>query len=277
MIPERRVQAMKKDYRSDPVRKLLLLGESNGFGMCAGDPRNEWIQTLAGLIRDFQDEPLFARNNSIPGSVIGPSSPGYRFLPDGALPSALERYEREIVGPGPDMAVISYGLNDSRCGNPVERFIADLETIVSGVRARTGALVVITSPYWNTQYNEELWKRHLPWWADDPAWRVFTLTGDDLVLKYVSEMRALAEKHSCIFVDLYSLTENCHWLLNDDQVHFNDVGHRVIGQAVFNAVAQNCSFVGRRSMRLAKEGNLDITNTGGTQCSSRMIQFWLGR
>jgi lysophospholipase L1-like esterase len=268
---------MKKDYRSEPVRKLILLGESNGFGMCAGDPRNEWIQTLAGLMRDFQDEPLLVMNNSIPGSVIGPSSTGYPFLPDGARPSALERYEREIVEPAPDMAVVAYGLNDSRCGNPVERFIADLETIVSGIRARTGALVVVTSPYWNTQYNEELWKRRLPWWADDPAWRVFTLVGDGLVRRYVSEMRALAERHDCLFVDLYALTENCLWLINDDQVHFNDVGHRVIGQAVFNAVAQNCSFVGRKSSRLAKEGSLDITNTGGTQCTSRMIQFWLGR
>ena len=47
---------MKKDYRSNPVRSLIVIGESNAFGMCASDPRNEWVQVVANLIRDFQDE-----------------------------------------------------------------------------------------------------------------------------------------------------------------------------------------------------------------------------
>jgi lysophospholipase L1-like esterase len=268
---------MRKDYRSAPVKRLVLIGESNGFGMCASDPRNEWPQALAGLIRDFQDEPLFVLNNSIPGCVISPRSPGSPFLPEGSLPSALERYEEELIDSRPDLAVIAFGLNDSRCGNPVGRFIEDLETIVRGVRERTDALVVIASPYWNTQYNEDLWKAHTPAWVSDPAWKAFTVSGDALVRSYVEEMRKLAARHSCLFVDLYSLTENCLWLLNPDQVHFNDVGHRLIGQAVFNAIASNCSFIGRKSARLAEEGHLDTTNTGGAQCTSRMIHHWLAR
>jgi lysophospholipase L1-like esterase len=268
---------MTKDFRSAPVRKLALIGESNGFGMCASDPRNEWPQALAGLIRDFQDEPLFVRNDSIPGSVIGPRSPGSPYLPERSLPSALERYEEELIHSRPDLAVIAYGLNDSRCGNPVDRFIEDLETIVRGVKERTDALVVIASPYWNTQYNEELWKTRMPAWVSDPSWKAFTVTGDKLVRSYAEEMRKLAARHSCLFVDLYSLTENRLWLLNPDQVHFNDVGHRLIGQAVFGVIAANCSFIARKSMRLAEEGGLDTTNTGGTACSSRMIHHWLGR
>jgi len=65
--------------------------------------------------------------------------------------------------------------------------------------------------------------------------------------------------------------------MNDDQCHYNDVGHRVIGLAIFNVIAQNCSFIGKKSIRLAREVSLDITNTGGSQCTSRMIQFWLNR
>ncbi len=64
----------KKDYRSEPVRRMVVIGESNAFGMCASDPRNEWVQTVANLIRDFQDEPLHLFNNAIPANVISPRS-----------------------------------------------------------------------------------------------------------------------------------------------------------------------------------------------------------
>ena len=268
---------MRKDYRSAPVRMLVVMGESNGFGMCANDPRNEWPQALAGLIRDFQDEPLFVRNNSIPGSVISGRSTGTPFLPGRSLPSALERWEEEVIGVRPDLVVIAYGLNDSRCGNPVDRFIEDLETMVRDVRKRTDALVVIASPYWNTQYNEELWRTNTPSWVSDPSWKAFTVSGDALVRSYVTEMEKLAARHSCLFVDLYALTENCLWLINPDQVHFNDVGHRLIGQAIFQVIASNCSFIGKKSMRLAVDGGLDTTNTGGAQCTSRMVHEWLNR
>jgi len=268
---------MKTDFRSAPVRRLVALGESNGFGMCAGDPRNEWVQALANLIRDFQDEPLSVENNSIPGCVISPRSPGHPGLPEGSLPSALERFERELIAPGPDLAVIAFGLNDSRCGNPVTRFLEDLETIVTETRRRTSALVVVTSPYWNTQYSSELWKLHRPSWADDPTWASFTREGDSLVKSYVEGMADLARRHGCLFVDLYGLTEECLWLMNDDQCHYNDVGHRVIGQEVFNTIAANCSFVGRKSIRQAREAGLDVTNTGGTNCTSRMVRDWIHR
>ncbi len=268
---------MKKDYREAPVRTLVLLGESNGFGMCAGDPRNEWLQTLANLIRDFQDEPLAVQNNSVPGCVISPRSPGYPGLPEGSLPSALERYQKELIEPAPDLGVLAFGLNDSRCGNPVKPFIEDLERIVADTQKRTSTLLVITSPYWNTQYNPALFNLHRPSWADDPTWAAFTREGDALVKSYVAEMRALADRRSCLFVDLYGLTEDCLWLMNDDQCHFNDVGHRVIGQAVFNRIASSCSFVGRKSIRQAREAGLGTSNTGGAGATSRMVQYWLKR
>ena len=94
---------------------------------------------------------------------------------------------------------------------------------------------------------------------------------------YVAEMRKLAERRECLFVDLYALTEDFLWLMNDDQCHFNDVGHRVISQAAFNTIAANCSFVGRKSIRQARDAGLDVTNTGGTSSTSRMVHHWLHR
>jgi len=100
---------MKKDYRSEPVKKMVIIGESNAFGMCASDPRNEWFQTIANLIRDFQDEPLIALNNAIPANVISPKSPGHVMLPECGKPSAMERYEHDLIAHQPDIAIIAYG------------------------------------------------------------------------------------------------------------------------------------------------------------------------
>jgi lysophospholipase L1-like esterase len=269
---------MKKDYRNRPVKKLVVIGESNAFGMCASDPRNEWVQTVANLIRDFQDEPLHVINNSIPANVISPRSPGHPLLPEYGKPSALERYQEDLIKHEPDLAIIAYGLNDSRCGNPLDAFLEDLEQVVSDTIKKTTTLAVLTSPYWNTQYNKELWNnlKSKPEWATG-EYSSFAKTGRELVWSYVKGIEKLADKYGCLFVDLFSPTENCTWLLHDDQCHYNDIGQRVLGQLIFNAIACNCSFIGMRSSRIARDGKFDIDNTGGTQGMSRMIRDWLGR
>ena len=43
---------------------------------------------------------------------------------------------------------------------------------------------------------------------------------------------------------------------------------------VFTAMASRCSFLGRKSARLAVEGKLNITNTGGTDAKSEWIRVW---
>ena len=269
---------MKKNFRVKPVKKLVVIGESNAFGMCASDPRNEWVQTVANLIRDFQDEPLIVLNNSIPANVISPRSPGHQTLPDIGKPSALERYEQDLIEHQPDLAIIAYGLNDSRCGNPVDFFLEDLETIVAATTGNTSALVVLASPYWNTQYNKKIWDSldPIPDWATG-EYKIFAKTGRELVFSYVRGIEKLADKYGCLYVDLFTPTENCTWLMHDDQCHFNDVGQHILGQIIFNVIACNCSFIGKKSARIMREGNFDIDNTGGTHGMSRMIKGWLDR
>jgi len=269
---------MKRDYWDKPFRRMVVMGESNAFGMCASDPRNEWVQTAANLLRDFQDEPLHVINNSIPANVISPDSPGYASLPAIGKPSATERYATDLIAPDPDLAILAYGLNDSRCGNPLNSFIGDLEHIVSEAMKKMNALIVLTSPYWNTQYDEALWNSldPIPEWAVG-EYELFAKTGRDLVWSYVIEIEKLADKYGCLFVDLFTPTEGCTWLLHDDHCHYNDVGQRVLGHIVFNTIACNCSCIGEKSRRIASHGDFDISNTGGTQGMSRMIAGWLER
>jgi len=260
-----------RDYRSEPVRRMVVIGESNAFGMCAIEPRNEWVQTLANLIRDFQGEPLQVFNNAIPANVIGPESPGYGTMV-GTKPSALERYKTDLIALKPDLAVIAYGLNDARCGNPAGKFLRDLEKIISDTRREANSLIVLTSPYWVPQFDPGLLDSMKVQHNYGPA--PFNKVGREPVLSYVVGMREIAERYDCIFVDFFMANEGAVWLLNDDMVHYNDVGQRVIGQLVFNAIAARCSFIGRKSIRQAREGRFSIANTGGTNAMSKWIEIW---
>ena len=49
---------LRVDMRSEPVRRLVVMGESNAFGMNAVDANNQWVQVLGNQIRLFQDGPL---------------------------------------------------------------------------------------------------------------------------------------------------------------------------------------------------------------------------
>ena len=112
------------DFRSEPVRRIVVMGGSNAYGMSASSPRNEWVQVLGDHIREFQERPVRVFNNAIPSNVISPDAPGYVASDTcGTAPSALERFEIDMIGYGPDMAVYAYGLNDSRCGHDEDSFM----------------------------------------------------------------------------------------------------------------------------------------------------------
>src|ERR1700680_3598511 len=108
---------MLRDLRSKPVRTVVVMGESNAYGMCAIDPQNEWVQVVASKIRRHQDGHLQVLNNSIPSNVISPASPAYQSFRGNyaTAPSALERDSVDMIAHKPDLAMFAYGLNDSLC------------------------------------------------------------------------------------------------------------------------------------------------------------------
>ena len=268
-----KASGLRIDLRSKPVQRLVVMGESNAYGMAAGDPSNEWVQNLANLIRRFQDSPLRVFNNAIPSNVISPAAPGYN--PDRAYstaPSAIERYENDMISYRPDLAVYAYGLNDSRCGHPLNSFMqAYREIVVNTIKKLPDALTVLVGPYWNVQYNAQAW--------EDPKYAKlkvgkFNLPGDALVTSYNKAIAAMASETGALFIDLYSLLEGAMWLLNADACHFNDVGQSLIGMKVFLEVAARCSFLSLKSKRMEEELNLSIRNTGGTEALPHVIDAW---
>ena len=264
---------IRRDYRCAPVRRLVVMGESNAYGMCAGDPLNEWVQTLAFLIRRFQEGPLRVFNNAIPSNVISPRAPGYD--PQavyGIAPSALERFEQDMIAYQPDMAVYAYGLNDSRCGHAVESFIEDYETIVRETRRRLPeALIVLVGPYWNLQYDAATWAKPEYKELRESPWGV---GGDELVLAYNAAIAELADRYEALFSNVYRATEGATWLLHDDTCHFTDVGQWLIGQTVFATLAANCSFVGQKSINDFRQAGFQVPTTGGTNALPHVIGSW---
>jgi hypothetical protein len=251
------------------------MGESNAYGMSAGDPNNEWVQSLANLIRRFQDSPLRIFNNAIPANVISPAAPGYNPKDVyGTAPSAIERYENDMISYQPDLAVYAYGLNDSRCGHSLNSFMqAYREIVVNTIKKLPDALTVLVGPYWNVQYNAQIW-------ADPKYTKIkagfgkFNLPGDALVTSYNKAIATMAIETGALFVDVYSLLDGAMWLMTADACHFNDVGQSLIGMKVFLEIAARCSFLSLKSKRMEEELNLSIRNTGGTQALPHVIDSW---
>src|SRR2546427_1884659 len=211
----------RRDYRTVPVRKMVVMGESNAYGMVAGDPQNEWVQVVAGLIRRHQDGYLRVLNNSIPSNVISPDAPGYEPLTGvvATAPSAVERYRTDMISHRPDLAIYAYGLNDSRCGHPTKSFIKAYEQIVSDTRTTLSeALIVLVGPYWNPQYNPALWRDQRFDKARVESGR-FARPGDDLVLQYNKAIAQLAATYECLFVDLYGLLDGAEGLAHASLLH----------------------------------------------------------
>jgi lysophospholipase L1-like esterase len=248
------------------------MGESNAYGMSATSPGNEWVQVLGQCIRECQDEPVRVFNNAIPANVISPDAPGYVAGDQyRTSPSALERFEQDMIAYRPDLAVYAYGLNDSRCGHDLDSFMRAYETIVAKTREQLPeALLVLVGPYWNLQYDLEAWQR-----IDRTGWfGRFNRAGDDLVLAYNAAIGALAERTEAIFVDVYHVLAGVDWLLTADACHFNDLGQRLIGLTVFCQLATRCSFVARKSSRMERELDGGIWNTGGTGALPHVIETW---
>lgn len=257
---------------------MVVMGDSQSYGMCAIDPQNEWVEVVAASIRRHQDGYLRVLNNSIPANVISPKSPVYEpFRGDYATaPSALERYAEDVVAHEPDLAVYAYGLNDALWGYEAPAFLRDYEEIVGETRRRLpDALIVLVGPYWSPPFDLDLW-REPQYDAKREERKMYAAAdgGDELVTAYNDGIRELAERHDCLFVDAYELLRGATWLISDDACHFSDVGHATIGMAVSASLAVNCSFLAEKSTRAARDGGFSARDTGGTSALPAAVSTW---
>ncbi len=243
-------------------QRMVVLGDSIAYGMCAHDPSNEWAQVLAALLRKFQDEPLTVFNRALPASVISPRSPGYV---QSAKPSLIERTQQHCIDLHPDLVIIAQGLNDMRSGMALQDYMADLSAVVASIGAATDALIVLVGTY------HQIYGRG----GNDPATRpIWTKWDAKSMQLYNHAVRLVAQQQGALFVDAQAVLGGADWTLHPDACHLNDLGHVLIGNAIFQIIATHASSLARKTFRIIAENDVTMLNTGGTDADDEMRQLW---
>ena len=63
----------------------------------------------------------------------------------------------------------------------------------------------------------------------------------------------VARETDCLFCDVLHAYGGSPWMVHEDGVHANDLGHRLVAHRVFETLAQHCSGLAVRTKRLERE------------------------
>ena len=221
-----------RDWHPDPFRVLVTLGESTTAGGWSSTPARCWAAVLASLINNFQDHPLKFINSGIGANVISTKVPSYEFS---GKPAASERIDKHVVAHDPDLLVISYGLNDARGGTPVEMFREELANLVAMIRKACSPLILLPGPYFMIDY---------------AGYKPFDQATPEVFESFNLVTKQVADANDCLCCDVYHTYGHASWMVHNDGIHANDLGHMLIANALFQTLAQHCSGLATRTKRL---------------------------
>jgi len=223
-----------RDWHSDPFRVLVTLGESTTAGGWSSTPDRCWAPLLADLISDFQDDPVTLVNTGIGANVISNRVPSYE---TSGKPAANERLDKHVIAHNPDLLVVSYGLNDARGATPVEMFRDEMTKLLKAIRTECDPLIVLPGPYYMTAFAGYPNYEH----GSHEIFKIFNLA-----------TQQVAASNNCLYCDVYNAYNEASWMVHDDGVHANDLGHRIIANEIFKVLAQHCSGLAVRTKQLEK-------------------------
>jgi lysophospholipase L1-like esterase len=231
------------DYQTHHFKRMVVLGESHCAGQCATSEQQQWVNIVAEYITRFQGTPVDLINKGIGANSISPTSPGYA---NSAKPSALERYETDVIVHKPDLFILSYGLNDMRAGMPVEAFRRDMERIITHVKFACDPIIVLTTVYYMTRYD---------WY---PPFNKGSLEATEL---YNVCIKQLAYTHQTLLADIWEAEGQADWVIHPDTVHANDLGHFLIANRVFEVLATHCSGIASRITSELESDRINVRRT----------------
>ena len=226
--------AGKRDYRTNPFRVGVALGESTTAGGTATGRELTWVSRLADLINESQLDPIRMINSGIGANLISRRSTSYE---QSGKPSAMERYQKQVIDHHPDLVLISYGLNDAREGTTLAQLLEDLRHITLDIKEKTLAVVVVVNAYFMTGFD-----RYLPYNQANIA----TFMG------YNCGIRRIAEECDGLYADVFAAQGMATWLIDLDGVHAHNLCHRVIANRIFEVLALNYSRLSQRAVELRK-------------------------
>ena len=213
-----------KDFKKEPFQRLVILGESTvEGGPWLHEKEQRYADVLVRLINAVQEKPIEYFNKGIGNNSISPHSPAYA---QSVKPSAIERYKKDVIENRPDLFILAYGLNDMRAAMPLDDFREDMATIIRDVKKACDPVTVLTTVYYMTAYR---------------GWTPIDKGSIELTRKYNDCIRSLAAEFDCILADVWSAEGGADWVIDYDGVHANKVGNLLIGNKIFEALAQHCS------------------------------------
>jgi lysophospholipase L1-like esterase len=213
-----------RDFRKEPFKRLVIMGESTvEGGPWLTNRQDRFADVLVRLIDACQPTPIEYHNKGIGANAISPRSPGYA---ESRKPSALERYQKDVIELKPDLFILCYGLNDMRAAMPIPDFREDMATIIRDVQKACSPVTVLTTIYYMTG-----WK----------SWPPYDKGSVELTLRYNDCIRGLAAEFDCILADVWSAEGGADWMIHYDGVHAHKAGNLLIAHRIFEALAQHAS------------------------------------
>jgi len=227
---------MTRALCDEPFKRIVAIGESITAGGNASSREKCWVSRLVKLIGEFQYEPPECINDGIGSNILCENSPCF---PYASHPVGEKRIHRDVIQHNPDLALVSYGLNDMRGGTDPEVFSNTLACAVDEIKRETGAVIVLLGVYYMNAYKS---------YGGDWAYG-----SDEIAEIFNARIRAVALKSGVLFADIAAAQRQTPWLLDKDGVHANDLGHAIIANAVFEILAQSCGGLAKKIYEEVKE------------------------
>lgn len=257
-----------KDYRSEPARRLVTFGESHTVGISATRWEDGWAAILKRLIDRFQDEPVELVNRGIGADVLSKACPIYAEY-RGRRPIGIERYRRHVIEERPDLVVISFGYNDVRAGTPIDDFERDLRTIVGDIQSETNATIVLMDTYAIPGAG------HSGRTGGTVAGSAWDRGTPESQAAYNRMLEDVATTMALVFARVFEAQDGAPWTFcspdGTEDIHANDLGHRLIANRVFEVLAAQCSFLSTKALRDREQAGKSPWRYGGDSAEAALI------
>jgi len=201
---------------------IVGFGDSITLGAKATEEQYTWLGIVETQLKHFLKRPVKVFNRGVGDNTISRRTTNYA---ESTKPSALERVEKDVIDLKPHLVFCCFGLNDMRFGTPVTIFREDLEEVLTKIKSKLPKTeIILTNVFHMTG-----WNRYEP--RDKGSL--------DHTKKYNEAIKSLAEEQH---LPLSNVSEAMHYndfLIHEDGVHGNNLGHRIIGNRVFETVVNN--------------------------------------
>lgn len=189
----------------EPV-KVIAFGDSITAGGEASQESLRYPNRYAEYLRQaFHNDQVTLENGATGGDTTR---------------NGLQRLEEKVLSRKPDLVLVAFGMNDHNIGSvPVEEFAGNLRSIITQIREKTGAEVILLSTF-----------------PPNPLWHFSSHRMEE----YAAATERVAEEMRVPYADVYGLwttvltRKDPPSLLGNNINHPNDYGHGLYLQALRN-------------------------------------------